>query len=108
MWTGGPGQSAVRDHVLMLARRGDIASLDEAALIADVTRATVHRWLTIAGIDWRKARSARIGKHRERALAILEGKPPRKKLTKAQQRALGERALQSWIRKPRSRPSPRP
>jgi hypothetical protein len=35
----------------------------------------VRRWLNLAGIDWRKARAARIVKHRERTFAILQGKP---------------------------------
>jgi hypothetical protein len=96
MWTGGHGESAVRDHVLTLARRGEIASLEEAALIADVTRDTVRRWLNLAGIDWRKARAARIVKHRERTFAILQGKPARKRLTKDQQRAIAERAKKAW------------
>lgn len=104
MWTGGHGQSAVRDHVLMLARRGEIASLDEAALIADVTRQTVRRWLALAGVDWRKQRAARIVKHRERTFAIMAGKPKRKRLTKAQMRAIADRAVKVWTRKPRLRP----
>lgn len=104
MWTGGPGHSAVRSYVLGLARRGEIASLDEAATVARVSRHTVRRWLILAGIDWQRARLHRVAKFMTRAAAIEDGKAPRQRLTKAQQREIADRAVQSWIRKPRSRP----
>lgn len=106
MWTGGQGQSALRNYVLQLARRGEIASLDEAATIASVSRDTVRRWLVLAGVDWKRVRLHRIAKLATRANEIKDGKPARAKLTKAQMRAIAERAVRAWTRKPRSQPSP--
>lgn len=96
----------MRNHVLQLARRGEIASLDEAATIASASRDTVRRWLVLAGVDWKRTRLHRIAALRTRALGIAEGKPARARLTKAQQREIADRAVKAWTRKPRSQPSP--
>jgi hypothetical protein len=85
----------LRDQVLTLARRGEIATATEAAWIAAVSRQVAHRWIAAAGIDLEACRARRIALLRRQAERIAEGKPVRHR-TKAQQRAAAEKALRDW------------
>jgi hypothetical protein len=81
-----------------MCRRGHLASLEEGALIAGVSRRRVMAWLDAAGIDLKRKRAAFLNKHRRRAIEQCEGKRTRRKPTRAQLRVAAERAKEQWDR----------
>lgn len=85
--------------MLALYRRGDLCTLEEGALIAAVSRRRVMAWLNAAGIDHRRTRALFVAKHRSRAVDQSEGKPPKRRLTKPQMRAIADRAKAEWDRR---------
>lgn len=94
MGSRGPLPNPLIEYVVALARRGELATLEEGAMIAGVPRMTVMRALAAAGINWRRKRLFWINRHRRRALDRMEGRKP-KRLTKAQLRAIGQKAVSS-------------
>lgn len=91
----GPLSSAVRDYVVSLYVRGELATLDEGATIAEVTRATVLRWLVAADLDWRATRLRFLARHHSRAVAASEGRKVRRP-SKQQLRRLADKAKRDW------------
>lgn len=100
-----PLPSPARLYVLALYRRGVLASLEEGALVASVSRVTVRAWLIAAGIDWTRERERFLARHRSGALAQSEGRKLKRR-TKAEMRELGARAVKAWTRRQRSRRAP--
>lgn len=97
----GPLPNPERDHVLMLYRRGTLATLAEGAWLAGVTRPLVLRWLRAARIDWKAARQRYIAELRRRAAAIASGKPVKRR-TKAEMRSKAVQAMADFNAKRRS------
>lgn len=97
----GPLPTPLQAYVLSLYLRGYLATLEEGALIAAVTRARIGVWLRSAGIDWRRERLNYIARQRGRALAIAEGRTPRR-VTKRELRLRSDQALAEWAAKPES------
>lgn len=91
----GPLPSPLRDYVLSLYLRGALATLEEGASIASVTRSRVRAWLHTAGIDWMRARLHFVARHRTRGVAICEGRKVRRP-SKRQQRMEAARAKRQW------------
>lgn len=89
--------SAIRDYVLGLFRRGALASLEEGALVAGVSRVTVRTWLLAARIDWRAQRSRFIARHRRRAVMVSEGRIVRRP-TKGELHRQADQAKAQWDR----------
>lgn len=83
----------LRSHIETLFRRDDLVSVREAVLVCDASRQAVSRWLRQAGIDIAAARLAHIARQRSRAQLIAEGKPPRRRPSKAQMRKEIEEAM---------------
>jgi hypothetical protein len=96
MGTRGPLPNPLVEYVVALARRGELSTLEEGAMIAGVPRMTVMRALVAAGIDWRHKRRGWMMRHRRRALDALEGRKP-KRPTKRQLRAIGARAARRHL-----------
>lgn len=95
MGTRGPLSDAERDFVVSLAIRGQLATLEEGAVIAGVNRLTVLRWLQSAGVDWRAKRREFVGRLRFRCIAISKGRKQRR-LTKAELRRIADAAKRTW------------
>lgn len=76
-------------------RRGELATLDEGAMIAGVARATVLAWLRYDRIDWKAARARFIAKHRTRAVNVAEGRKHRRP-TKAELHRICDEAKAEW------------
>lgn len=91
----GPLSSAMRDYVVSLYVRGELATLEEGASIAGVARFTVGRWLHAAGVNWQNARLHFLARHRARAVATCEGRKVHRP-TKRQQRLEAARAKRQW------------
>jgi hypothetical protein len=91
----GPLSSAERDFVVSMYVRGHLATLDEGALVAGVTKFTVRRWLIAAGIDWRARRLHFLGKCRARSIAAGEGRTVRRP-SKREMRRLAAKLKQDW------------
>lgn len=89
---------AIQDYVLGLAARGELASLEEGAIIAGVSRVTIRRWLVEAKIDWRRTRELFLAKHRRRAVAKANGRESVRP-TKEQQHDIASRAQAEWDRR---------
>lgn len=87
-----------KHHVLMLYRRGQLATIAEGAVMATVRRQTVARWLREAGIDIALTRGRFLIMLRKRAQRIAEGKPPLRRRTKAEWRQIGEKAVADFNR----------
>ena len=92
----GPDFNPRLGYVVAMARRGDLASLDEGAIIAGVTKATVRRWLIDAHIDWRLTRRQWLAKRHLRCEDWANGRPPPRKPTKEEQHARASRAKAQW------------
>ena len=97
MGTRGPLPSPMRAHLVALYRRGELATLEEGALVAGVTRSAIRAWLRSAGVDWMRARLDYVARHRSRAVAVCEGRIARRP-SKAQMRRDGELAKAKWDR----------
>lgn len=93
----GPLPNPIIDYVLMLYRRGEIATLDEGAWICVHSRQRMRAILIAARIDWRETRKMWVAQHRRRAVRIKEGRKP-KRPSKVQLRAIGKKAAQNWRR----------
>lgn len=87
--------SPLRDYVLSLYLRGALATLEEGATIASVTRSRVRVWLRAAGIDWMRTRLHFVARHRSQAVAVCEGRKVLRP-SKRQQRREAERAKRKW------------
>jgi hypothetical protein len=85
----------LRDYVVGLYRRGDLATLDEGATIAATSRSRVHAWLQAEGIAWQRARQHFIARHCRKATDQAEGKQ-RRRPTKAELREQGARLIAQW------------
>lgn len=81
--------------MLSLYLRGVLATLEEGAQIASVTRSRVRAWLQAAGIDWMRNRLHFVARHRTHAVAICEGRKV-KRPSKRQQRIEAARAKRKW------------
>lgn len=101
MGTRGPLPAALQVYVLALYRRGMLATLDEGALIAGVTRGAVLAWLRAKGINWRRERQRYLAKERTRAVLAAEGKPRRRR-TKAELRTIADNAKVKWDQRTRT------
>ena len=88
----------LQSYVLGRYRRGDLATLEEGALIAGVTRMTVRRWLVDAGIDWKLTRGRYIAKLRSRGIDASQG-VVRRRPHKRQQSAMVKRKTREWLDK---------
>lgn len=82
-------------YVLALYRRGELATLEEGALIADTSRGRIAAWLEAAGIDWVRERQRFVASKRQRAQESVAGKV-RKRPSKAQQRAQAQRLVEEF------------
>lgn len=91
----GPLPSPLRDYVLSLYLRGALATLEEGATIASVTRSRVRAWLHAAGLDWMRARLHFVARHRTQAVALCEGRKVHRP-SKRQQRMEAARAKRKW------------
>jgi hypothetical protein len=81
----------LRGYILALARAGELASLREAALIADVSEMAVSKWLRSIRADLGKLRLSRIAKLRTKAQLRLESyraKPSRRGRKRARYEAI--------------------
>lgn len=76
----------LRSHVVALFKRGELVSVGEAVLICGASRQAVHKWLKAEGINIEARRLAHLAKLRTAAERVLEGLPPLRRPTKAQQR----------------------
>lgn len=83
----------LRSHIVTLFRRGELVSVAEAVLICDASRQAVNKWLRRAGIDVTSTRLRYIARQRSRAQLIAEGKPPRRRWSKAELREMGQKAV---------------
>lgn len=95
MGARGPLPSPMRSHLVTLYMRGELATLEEGALVAGVTRSAIRAWLRSAGLDWMARRLHRIARLRAVAVAVAEGRRV-KRLSKAQMRREGEIAKAKW------------
>jgi hypothetical protein len=86
----------LRSYVLTLFKRGDLVSIHEATLIADVSRQSVHKWLKAEGINIDARRLARLAKLRTNAERYLDGLPPLRRPTKAQMRKQLAKAIERF------------
>lgn len=107
MGARGPLSNALRDRVLIRYRRGELATLEEGALIAGVTRRRVLAWLHEAGIDWRAARLHFIARARTRDIEASEGKRARRRPTKTEMHRACDDAKAEWDKRQMSMPKPR-
>lgn len=76
----------MRSPVLQLYRQGRLATLQEGAWIAAVTRQRIMAWLAAEGIDHQATRKRYLAQIKHRADMYAAGKRP-KRQTKAQARA---------------------
>ena len=67
-----PHRHPLRSYILALARAGELDSLGQAALIADVSPMTVSRWLRDVGFNLRQLKLARIARLRTAGQLRLE------------------------------------
>lgn len=94
----GPLPASIQTYVLSLYRRGMLATLEEGALVAGVTRAAVLAWVKARGIDWRRERQRYLAKERTRAVMASEGKRQRRR-TKSELRSIADDAKAKWDRR---------
>lgn len=85
-----------------MMKRGEIATLQEAADLVGVSAQRVGQWCVAAGIDWRATRSAylnRLWSGRERNTSPRRRKGSAAKMSKAELRQMGEdAAARFWSR----------
>lgn len=86
----------LRDHVLMLIRRGMIGTLAEAAMVAGVTKQAVARWISVG--EMRRARLAYLAREATKAGMVADGMAPRRP-SKRQQSAMARRKTAEWLDK---------
>lgn len=86
----------LRRYVVALLKRGDLVSIHEATLVADVSRQSVHKWLKAEGINIEARRMAYLAKLRTNAERRLEGLPPLRRPTKAQMRKQLAQAIERF------------
>lgn len=91
----GPKPSPLLLHVLGLYRRGELATLQEGALVAGVSRQRVLMLLRAAGVDWQRARMVYVARQRTRAVMVAEGKAV-KRQTRRELRLQAEHAKTIW------------
>lgn len=91
----GPPPSPMRKYVLALYRRGELATLDEGALLADVSRQRVRAWLAAAGIRWEIERQRFLAKQRSRiadaAAGITRRRPSKSDMRRTIERLTAQR-----------------
>ncbi len=97
MGARGPLPSPLRSHVVALYRRGELATLEEGALVAGVTRSAIRAWLRTVGVDWMRARAHYVARQRSRAIAAAEGRIVRRP-SKAALRREAELLKAKWDR----------
>ena len=88
----------LRSHIVTLFRRGDLVSVQEAVLICDASRQAISKWLKLAGIDIEATRMAYVARQRRRAQLIAEGRPPRRRPSKAELRSQADKAVREFHR----------
>jgi hypothetical protein len=91
----GPPANSLRDYVIVLYRRGQLATLHEGALIAGVSRSRVHAWLRVEGINWVRQRQSFVAMHMAHASLPLE----RRKGSHLKKKARAESAKAEWNRR---------
>lgn len=89
----------LRDYVIALYQRGELASLQEGAAVAGVKKQSVSRWLADEQINWQIARSQYLARKHEGGYRWLIGKPPKQKPSKRFLRLRANRAKQEWDRR---------
>ena len=82
----GPEINLRKQYIAAMARRGELASLEEGALIATMTKATIRRWLVDAGIDWMVTRRQWLARRYARCEDWAANRPPPRHPTKEQMR----------------------
>lgn len=86
----------LRSYVVTLFKRGELVSIHEATLVADVSRQSVHKWLKAEGINVEARRLAYVAKLRTKAARYLDGLPALRKPTKAQMRKQLAKAIEKF------------
>jgi len=81
-----------------MLQRGEVVTTAEAALVAGVGRATVHRWVKQAGINLKQARLRHVSRLHDRVQRQVEGKPMRQRMSKAAMRRMAEKAMRDFNR----------
>jgi hypothetical protein len=84
--------------VISLYVRGLLATLQDGAIVAGVTRARVRAWLKASGLNWQASRLRFLARQRRKAVLVAEGKwvaRPSKKWMRRQ----AEQAKAEWDRK---------
>jgi hypothetical protein len=89
----GPVTDQRRGYVVAMARSGELASLEEGAVIATTTKATMRRWLIAAGIDWKLTREQWLARRHKRCEDWISNRPPPRRPSKAQMRRQLEQAM---------------
>lgn len=89
----------MRSYVVAMFKRGELASLQEGAVVGGVNKVTVRRWLVEAKVNWGATRTRWLAKCNERAARYAEGLPPIPRLTKRQMSQLLARQKADWDRK---------
>lgn len=70
----GPKPTPLRNHVISLYVRGLLATLQDGAIVAGVTKARVRAWLKASGLNWQQSRLRFLARQRRKAVLVAEGK----------------------------------
>jgi hypothetical protein len=93
-----PLRHPLRDYIIGLFASGQLASIQEAALVCDASRQAIAKWIREAGIDVEARRQQYLAKRRTNAMRYLEGKPPKRKPSKRFLRRVADQAKRQWDR----------
>lgn len=91
----GPKPSPLMLHVVGLYRRGTLATLQEGAAIAGVSRQRILVLLRAAGVDWQRERLRFIARARRHAVMVSEGRVVRRP-SKLELRLRAQQAKAAW------------
>lgn len=81
-----PRRHPLRSWIVGMARRGELVSPAEGAIVASVPRQTVARWIREARIDLKAIRLCYLARHQLKAQRHAEGLPMMRKPSKGEMR----------------------
>lgn len=81
-----PPRHPLRNWIVSMFRRGELASPAEGAIVASVPRQTVARWIREAGIDVKVKRLQYLARCQIKGERYVAGMPPTRKPSKAEMR----------------------
>jgi hypothetical protein len=91
-----PRRHPLRNWIISMYQRGELATVAEGAIIGTVPRQTVARWIREAGIDIGATRLRYLARCQLKAERYTAGLPPPQRPSRAQMRRDLEKAMRHF------------